>query len=208
MHKTIVAVVAVGIAILLAAGSLLTSPVFAANDNQEEDLGPDFICLTGRFVSIANEIVEEDKARVQAEEEAAEAARIAAEEAAAEEEWYDSYGGYGDYSYTYDGPEEYWLYSSYHGASQSAIDAGGIVEFYDHYYAAHNYDAGSVFYGFDSGDIVHIDGQDVVIDGAAYFNYNVDYYEDVMDTVGWGSYVFQTCLGAGSDVVVYYGHAF
>ena len=193
--------------------AIFSSPVFATNSTETETTDkPSFLCLAARFVSISNEIVEEDAARVQAEEEAAEAARIAAEEAAAEEEWYETYGGYGgggyyDYSYNYSGPEEFWLSSNYHGASQSAIDAGGIVEFYDHYYASHNYDAGGIFYNFSPGDVVHIDGQDVVIEGSAYFDYNANNYWDIQDVIGTDAYGFQTCTGPGSEVVVYYGHA-
>lgn len=207
MRKIIGACSALALVVAIAAAAMFYAPVTAPA--AEEPQGPSFICLAGRFISISNEIVEEDQARIQAEEEAAEAARIAAEEAAIEEEWYETYGsgGYYDYSYTYDGPEEFWLSSSYHGASQSAIDAGGIVEYYDRYYASHNYDAGGIFYSFSPGDVVHIDGQDVVIEGSAYFDYNANNYWDIQNVIGYDAYGFQTCTGPGSEVVVYYGHA-
>lgn len=100
----------------------------------------------------------------------------------------------------------YNLTCRYHGESQAEVDAGGIIEYYPNYYASHYYDEGAIFYNFEPGTVVNIDGKSVVIDGAYYGDYNIDYIEDTKNKFGWDSVYFQTCLGEGSEIVIYYGH--
>lgn len=103
------------------------------------------------------------------------------------------------------GPAVYDLYCRYHGPSQAEVDAGGIIEFYDNYYASHYYDEGAIFYNFEPGTIVHIDGKTIVIEGALYGDYNTTYVDDFEAVCGCDKVFFQTCLGEGSEIVAYYG---
>lgn len=104
-------------------------------------------------------------------------------------------------------PPVFDLEVSYHGPSQAAIDEGGIVEYMDRYYAAHDYAAGSIFFEFEPGAIVHIDGRTVVIIDAGYRNYYYDTIEATKDLFGWDKVYFQTCLPEGGGaIIVYYGY--
>lgn len=103
---------------------------------------------------------------------------------------------------------EFWLGESvYAPGSQAAIDAGGIVEWDDGYYASHDFDMGAVFFQFQEGSIVHIDGYTVIIEGWNYENREVTSYETMRYNAGWDKICFQTCVDDYGTVVVYYGSA-
>ena len=81
------------------------------------------------------------------------------------------------------------------------------MEWEDHYYCSHNYDEGAIFYNFDPGDIVHIDGRTIVIDGRETFNYYYNTTDDVRGVFGYDAVIFQTCVeGTDGDVYCYAGH--
>lgn len=105
-------------------------------------------------------------------------------------------------------PQIHFLDARAHGHSQAEIDAGGIVEYEDGWYCAHNYDAGALFYEFDPGDLVLIDGRSIVIEGSEYYNYNYDTLEGVRGQLGYDVVLFQTCVDgmAPGTVIIYYGH--
>lgn len=143
-----------------------------------------------------NKAEEEARQKAEAETQAkarakdAEAKRLAEEKKAAEEAAK---------------PKEFDLYCRYHGMSQAEVDAGGIIEWEPNYYASHWYDEGGLFYEFDPGTVVHIDGKTIIIEGCVYGDYYDDYIEDTKNRVGWDKVCFQTCLGNGSEIVIYYG---
>lgn len=102
--------------------------------------------------------------------------------------------------------ESYSFYSSSHNyGSQADVDAGGIVEYQPGFYVSHNYDEGAAFLTFSIGDTVYIDGYEVVIEGYTYIDTDNDYMEDIRARIGYNKICFQTCVGYGSEAIVYYG---
>ena len=86
---------------------------------------------------------------------------------------------------------------------QAAVDAGGIVEVYEGYFASHDYSEGGTFLTFESGDIVHINEYDVTIEGCIYAS-SGETYEYIRSIIGWDKVCFQTCVSDG-EIVIYYG---
>lgn len=147
----------------------------------------------------------EEQERLEAEAEAEAAAQAAAEaEAAAYYESYDySDDSYDSYEY-YDQDSWSMDVSSYEG-TQGAIDEGGLVYYWDDYYAAHNWTSeGAIINSVGAGDTIYVDGRTIVVDGVGSWDGSGD-CGDIKDTYGWDKVYFQTCDGYGGDTIVY-GH--
>lgn len=102
---------------------------------------------------------------------------------------------------------EWWLETQGWGADQGLVDEGYLVEWDPHFWAAHWYtDAGQAIQAMQAGDIVHIDGTDVVICGSFDVPYDGMYVDDVR--AEWPTeWLFQTCYGPGEPyMMIKYGY--
>lgn len=102
---------------------------------------------------------------------------------------------------------EWWLSTGASGCDQGLIDAGYLVEWDYHLWAAHWYtDYGRIIQAMQPGDLVHIDGTTVRIAGSFDVPYDGGSVEDVR--ASWPTeYLFQTCYGSGySSMMMKYGY--
>lgn len=88
-----------------------------------------------------------------------------------------------------------------------AHDDGSMNEYEEGYFVAHS---GSYYGGqiasLYPGATVNVNGQDVIIDGYIYDNYNTSNLWDVRSRVGFDKVCFQTCVDGAGNIIVYYGH--
>lgn len=101
-----------------------------------------------------------------------------------------------------DAPRDVWLESSGYAnnqpLAQSYIDAGCLIEYPERWYGAHWYTGwGEQIASLRVGDIVHVDGLEIMICGSFDVNYHLNTCEDVRAAYPT-EYLFATCYGDGS----------
>lgn len=109
--------------------------------------------------------------------------------------WSDEYYGDGGGSWSMD--------VSRYETSQEAIDAGGLVGYWDDYYAAHSWTSeGQMINSMSVGDTIYVDGRAVTVEGVGSWDGGGDCGE-IKDLYGWDKVYFQTCDGYGGNTIVY-----
>lgn len=89
---------------------------------------------------------------------------------------------------------------SWSTASAPQYDAIGIWD--THYYIAHNWTSyGEVILNLKNGDVLTIDGQELMVVDSDYFYAGTD-YETVRARFGWDVWCVQTCYGTSQVRVV------
>lgn len=100
-----------------------------------------------------------------------------------------------------------------HGSTQTDINNGYMVRYYDNFYAADiTTSMGMQICSLKNGDVIMIDGRRVKIDGEIYCNYRRDTLETARKKIestghSYDSVCFQTCvMPYDGSVVIEFGH--
>jgi hypothetical protein len=100
-----------------------------------------------------------------------------------------------------------WFFDAIDSVSDDLMNQGYMVHCDPLWYCVHWYtDQGSWIQQMQIGDIAHVEGMSIIIDGQ-FDIARTAYVEDVRAEVGSDVVIFQTCYGPGGDYMLgKYGH--